>query len=190
MSYCCALQGMFQIYTTYWTNIPGYEERAICSFCKKKNNEEIVESKQHMWLDCENNNQNQAWETTKKIWQKCTPQPWPLLLMGLIRGSPTLSFENDCNKDTKRLWTLISMMIWTIWKSRNKSTILDQDVTPKETRATLIELIKDLIRKRWITTCFLEEGERITCQCEIWKIWVDKKFANFGPKLGATFDLS
>jgi len=82
------------------------------------------------------------------------------------------------------------MMIWTIWKSRNKSTILDQDVTPKETRATLIELIKDLIRKRWITTRFLEEGERITCQCEIWKIWVDKKFANFGPKLGATFDLS
>jgi len=143
-----------------------------------------------MWLDCENNGQNQAWETTKKIWQKCTPRPWPLLSMGLIRGSPALSFENDCNKDAERLRTLISMAIWSIWKSRNKSTILDQDVTPKETRATLIELIKDLIRKRWIATRLLEEGERITRQREIWKIWADKKFADFGPKSGPTFDLS
>jgi len=82
------------------------------------------------------------------------------------------------------------MTIWSIWKSRNKSTLLDQDITPKETRETLIELIKDLIRKRWNTTCLLEEGESITHQCEIWKIWADKKFANFRPKSGPTFDLS
>ena len=82
------------------------------------------------------------------------------------------------------------MMIWSIWKSRNKSTILDQDITPKETRETLIELIKDLIRRRWNTTRLLEAGERITRQREIRKIWADKKFADFGPKSGPTFDLS
>jgi len=75
------------------------------------------------------------------------------------------------------------MTIRSIWKSRNKSTILDQDVTPKETRETLKELIKDLIRKRWSATRLLEEGERITRQREIRKIWADKNFANFGPNL-------
>jgi len=110
--------------------------------------------------------------------------------MGLIRGSPALSFENDLNKDAERLWTLISIMIWSIWKSRNKCTILDQDVTPNETRETLKEQIKDLIRKRWNTTQLMEEGERKTQQREIWKVWADKKFANFGQKSGPTFDLS
>jgi len=175
---------------TYWTNIPGYEGRALCAFCKKKNDEEIVESEQHMWLDCENNGQNQAWETTKKIWQKCTPRPWPPLSMCLIRGSPALSFENDLNKDAERLRTLISITIWSIWKSRNKCTILDQDVTPNETRETLKEQIKDLIRKRWNATRLMEEGERKTQQREIRKVWADKKFADFGPKSGPTFDLS
>jgi len=95
----------------YWINIPGYEERALCSFCRKKNDKEIVEPEQHMWLDCENNGQTPAWEATKKIWQKCTPRPWPPLSIGLIRGSPALSFENDFNKDSERLQTLVSMTI-------------------------------------------------------------------------------
>jgi len=144
----------------YWINIPGYSERAHCSFCKRINDEETIESEQLMWLDCENNGQTQAWETTRKIWQKCTPRPWPLLSIGLIRGSPELSYETDFNKDAERLRTLISMTISSIWKSRNKNTIPNQDVTPNETRETLKELIQDLIRKSWNATRFMEEGRR------------------------------
>jgi len=95
----------------YWINIPGYSERAHCSFCKRRNDEETIESEQHMWLDCKNNGQTQAWETARKIWQKCTPRPWPLLSIGLIRGAPAVAYENDFNKDAERLRTLISMTI-------------------------------------------------------------------------------
>ena len=74
----------------------------------------------------------------------------------------------------------------------NKSTevVRKTHQQPNETRETLKELIKDLIRKRWNATRLLEEGERITRQREIRKIWADKKFADFGPKSGPTFDLS
>ena len=168
----------------------GYSKRAHCSFCKRRNSEETIESKQHMWLDCENNGQTQAWEMTRKIWQKCTPRPWPLLLIGLIRGAPTVAYENDFNKDTERLRTLISMTIWSIWKSRNKSTILNQDIAPNETRETLKDLIQDLIRKSWNTMHFMEEGSRKIHQCKLQKIWADKKFASFNVKMGPTIDLS
>jgi len=36
----------------------------------------------------------------------------------------------------------------------------------------------------------MEEGESKTQQREIRKVWADKKFADFGPKSGPTFDLS
>jgi len=52
---------------TYWSNIPGYEDRAYCSFCKKKGLPDVIENGQHMWMDCENNGQTQAWETTRRI---------------------------------------------------------------------------------------------------------------------------
>jgi hypothetical protein len=38
---------------SYWSNIPGYAERAYCSFCKKKRAIETLEDEQHIWLDCE-----------------------------------------------------------------------------------------------------------------------------------------
>ncbi len=40
---------------SFWNKIPGCAERAFCSFCKLKKNIEILESEQHICLDCENN---------------------------------------------------------------------------------------------------------------------------------------
>ena len=45
---------------SYWTNIPGHEEKALCAFCKKEESINILESEQHLWLECRNNGQNSA----------------------------------------------------------------------------------------------------------------------------------
>jgi hypothetical protein len=71
----------------YWRNIPGYEDRAHCSFCKKKDSIETLEDEQHMWLDCQNNGQTLAWNTAKRIWGKTTSRDWPNITTGLIRGA-------------------------------------------------------------------------------------------------------
>jgi len=157
---------------SYWSKIPGYTDRAYCSFCKKKKAVEITESEQHMWLDCENNGQSLAWETARKIWIKTTDRTWPTISMGLIRGAAALSFEYDYSKDSERLRILISMTIWAIWKSRNKNSINDQDVTTNETREALKDLIQDLIRKGWNATRFLEGSRRMIHQRALQSLWV------------------
>lgn len=71
---------------SYWSRIPGFTNRAECSFCRKTLDIDTLEDEQHLWLDCESSGQHMAWEMAKKIWQKTTPRPWPVMSMGLLRG--------------------------------------------------------------------------------------------------------
>ena len=91
----------------------------------------------------------------RPYWRKTTDRQWPNISMGLIRGVAALSFENDLSKDSERIRNLISMTVWTIWKSRNKNSINDQDISQAEIRETLKELISDMIRKSWNAMCVL-----------------------------------
>jgi len=142
-----------------------------------------------MWLECENNGQALAWETVRTIWQKTISRTWPNISTGLIKGIVALPFEYDLSKDSERPRILISMTIWAIWKSRNKHSILDQDVASSETRAVLKELIRDLIRKRWNATRFME-GRRSIRQRTIKTFWADGRFADFNPKTGPSVDFT
>ena len=56
---------------------------------------------------------------------------------------------------------LISMTIWSIWKSRNENTINNWDVMLGETTGLLEELIRDLVRKSWNTTQFMEGRQKL-----------------------------
>ena len=88
---------------TYWNNLPGHEERAFCSACRKMRGTQALESEQHLWMECENNGQTQAWEAAKNIWQRTTSRNWPDVSMGLIRGAAALTFDDDYSKDSERL---------------------------------------------------------------------------------------
>jgi len=96
-----------------------------------------------------------------------------LISTGLIRGTTTLSFKEDLSKDSERLCILISMTIWSIWKSRNENTINNRDVTLGETTGILEELIRDLIRKSWNLTGFMEGREKLKRQCAIKVLWAE-----------------
>ena len=112
----------------YHNNIPDHAERALCASCGKEEAIETLETEQHSWLECRHNRQDAAWVTAKRMWERSTRRPWPNMSLRLIRGSAAISFENNHNKDSKRLRILISMTIWAIWKSRNKKAINDQDI--------------------------------------------------------------
>ena len=77
-----------------------------------------------------------------------------------------------------------------MWKSRNKNSILDQVVAPSETREVLKELIRDLIRKSWNATRFMEGGRRLTRQRAIKTLWAARRFAVFNPKTGPSVDFT
>ena len=101
---------------------------------------------------------------------------------GLIRGAATITFENDHTN------ILNSMIIWAIWKSRNKNTINDQDVAPGEASSTLKDLIRDLMRKSWNATCFLEGSRRTIRQRALRALWADGHLIDYDPKIGPAID--
>jgi len=88
---------------SFWSKIPGHNGKVQCSFCKKAQNIETIETEQHMWLECANSRQAQAWETTKKMWCKSSERDWPPITLGLIRGSAAITFNEDFNKDSERI---------------------------------------------------------------------------------------
>jgi|SRR5258706_9302614 len=93
---------------TFWSKVPRHTGRAHCSFCKKVQNIEVIETKQHMWLECVNSGQAHAWETAAKTWNKTSNRNWPPITLGTIRGSAVLTFEEDFNKDSERLRIQVS----------------------------------------------------------------------------------
>jgi len=96
----CMLVGKIKC-GSYWSKIPGYTERANCTICKKKRSINILESAEHIWLECENNGQSQAWRTAETIWHKLTTRNWPPISMGMLRGAAAISFKNDYSKDSE-----------------------------------------------------------------------------------------
>ena len=78
----------------YWNNIRGYESRAVCSICKKKNSIEIIENEQHIWLECENNGQAATWEIARTMWER-TSRRRPFY--GLQRGDLKLQSPGTFN---------------------------------------------------------------------------------------------
>jgi hypothetical protein len=131
---------------SHWIDIPGYNNRAQCSFCKKKESIETLENEQHLWLECRNNGQALAWNTARTAWNRTTSRDWPIISLGLIKGAAALTFENDQNGDSESLRTLISMTIWAIWKSRSKNSINNQNVATCEAKE---ELERDAFHRRW-----------------------------------------
>jgi hypothetical protein len=121
---------------------------------------DVLENEQHMWLECRNNGQDRAWVKAREIWGKTTTRNWPDLSLGMIKGAAALSFEHDQNKDSERLRILISMTVWAIWKTRNKNSINNQEVSTGEASEELVRLLKDLITKSRNATQFLEGGRR------------------------------
>ena len=174
----------------YWNKIPGLTERAHCSFCKKKANIDILESEHHLWLECPNNGQHLAWGLTRAIWHKTTDRPWPNISLGLIRGVAALSFDEDLSKDSERLRILVSMMVWTIWKSRNQNSINNQDVSQAETVESLKEHIRNLVIKSWNATRFLEENKKRFKRRALRVLRAHRHFASLDPRSDPTFDFS
>jgi ribonuclease HI len=107
----CMLTGKIKC-GTFWDKVPGHNERALCSFCKKKQNTDVIETEKHMWLDCENSGQAQVWNVSERTWRRSTDREWPTITLGLIRGAAALTFEEDFSKDSERLRISVDTRAW------------------------------------------------------------------------------
>ena len=64
----------------------------------------------------------------------------------------------------------------------------NQDVAPGEATSTLKELFRDLMRKSWNATRFLEGSRRMKRQRALRTLWADGHLIDFDPKTGPAVD--
>ena len=174
----------------FWNNIQGHAQKASCSVCKRRRGWDMSESEEHLWLQCEYNGQQMAWDTAKRIWNKSTDRDWPNISMGLIKGAPAMAFEHDNNKDSQRLKILISLTTWAIWKSRNKSTMNNEEISTIEAKETLKNLVTDLVRRSWNATKYMEKRRKVMRQNELRSLWAEDRLTNFAHKQGPIVDFT
>ncbi|THU79789.1 hypothetical protein K435DRAFT_569518, partial [Dendrothele bispora CBS 962.96] len=103
----------------YWTNIPGYEDRAICNHCNE------IEDMEHILFKCTRPNQCNIWEEAARQWPDSYGR-FPVDSLGLILGCGLLKIKvkQEQTESAKRLLQiLVSTTAHHIWKLRNESVI-------------------------------------------------------------------
>ncbi|KAH9833541.1 uncharacterized protein C8Q71DRAFT_823758 [Rhodofomes roseus] len=105
---------------SFWLNIPGYEERARCSWCGQ------TESIEHILTECTAPGQMTIWNMTRSLWENKglrwqSPSTSEILGLGCRKWSYN---DKKQNHGATRLWRiLISESAFLIWKLRCERVI-------------------------------------------------------------------
>ncbi|KAH9839066.1 uncharacterized protein C8Q71DRAFT_703988 [Rhodofomes roseus] len=110
---------------SFWTHIPGYEERANCPTCG------TLESLEHILTECTAPGRREVWMLTKNLWKRTRlkwtqPHIEDILAIGL--GRYALRKGKKRRESRKRLWRIIvSEAAYLIWKLRCERVIGHED---------------------------------------------------------------
>jgi hypothetical protein len=161
----------------YWQNMPGYEDRVHCKACEQHDGTQLTESETHLWTECKYNGQKECWRTARQIWQRCTSTTWPHIDIGIIWGIGAFRFSNGQgaikhSTDSERFGTMAALAVWAIWKARNERAICPERPTTAESASSILkEVLKDIIKKSWISTNFEPENRRQKCATKLTTLW-------------------
>ncbi|KAL6300501.1 ribonuclease H-like domain-containing protein, partial [Sparassis latifolia] len=98
----------------FWDNIPGYEDRAMCTNCGS------LDSIDHILTECSAPGQNLIWNLCAEFWAH-KHLPWYKISIGTIMGCGAIRFsaQNARHPGADRLYRiLISEASYLIWKLR------------------------------------------------------------------------
>ncbi|KAJ4501346.1 hypothetical protein C8R41DRAFT_892509 [Lentinula lateritia] len=109
----------------YWEKIPGFENRATCAHCQ------MVESMEHILVECQAPGQEEVWKLTKNLWTK-SGERWRNVEFGNILSCGLADFKDPKGKrnpGTSRLFRiLISESAYLIWKLRCERVIGEKTI--------------------------------------------------------------
>ncbi|KAJ3753758.1 hypothetical protein EV360DRAFT_96894 [Lentinula raphanica] len=127
----------------YWTNIPGFEQRANCMHCG------ATESMEHVLAECEAS--GQRLESKKSNWIEVS--------FGVILGCGLIKIQDQEGKhltgDSRLLRILVSESAHLIWKLRCERVIQGREITESEIK----QRWKATIESRLELDCLLMKGK-------------------------------
>lgn len=159
---------------SFWRNVPGMENRGICSRCDR------TESLEHLLLDCAAIGQEDAWGMAKEAWER-TGHGWPQITLGTILGVGLIAPPNTNGGEQRLLKILISETAWLVWKLRCERVIGHEDDqgwehTQNEVRNRWLHSINSRLTIDRVTTTEARFGRRATPKVLIKATW--KKITN------------
>ncbi|KAI0349339.1 ribonuclease H-like protein [Trametes cingulata] len=112
--YWKALHGALRV-GTFWENIPGYENRAVCNHCA------TTESVQHILTACTAPGQSLLWRLTRSALTKRNVH-LPNMTMGLALGAHLLAFTDESGRQragvSRLARILVTETVYLIWALR------------------------------------------------------------------------
>jgi len=115
---------------SFFNKIPNWEEKQYCYRCKQ------IESVDHILIHCQENHQEAIWEKTETLMKELGEEEWnkPDISTIIAIGAIQIDCKNNKKKAIRqrRLRTVISETVWTIWKLRNRE-IFDEVKIGRET---------------------------------------------------------
>ncbi|KAH9859092.1 RnaseH-domain-containing protein [Lenzites betulinus] len=114
-----AIHGAYKI-GEYWSNIPGYEQRAMCMECN------VPESMDHILLECGAPGRRQLWEEADAILRRGGIRP-PKKSLGMAVGATALKADAIVDKasaaKSRLLKIVVTEVVYLIWKVRCERVI-------------------------------------------------------------------
>ncbi|KAI0716316.1 hypothetical protein C8Q76DRAFT_723701 [Earliella scabrosa] len=104
----------------YWTNIPGYEQRADCSVCG------VTDSMEHILTECQAPGQGRVWQRAYEI-MSAKGRPLPVVTLGLALAGPSVRLRDADGKEDRGASRLARIVITEathlIWRLRCERVI-------------------------------------------------------------------
>ena len=155
------MHGIYRL-GSFWTHIPGYEERAECPICGK------YDTLAHIVAECDSTECNTVWEQANALWKRRYNTPLPTS-EGAVLGAGLANFRREDGKPDaakNRLYRiLMTESTHLIWVLRCERRIANGD-NPHNYHTA------DAVRKRWNNKI----NERLQIDCLLTNVYLyDRK---------------
>jgi ribonuclease HI len=128
---------------SFFRMIPKWEEKQYCYRCNE------IESVHHIILRCDGNHQNGIWEKVEKLMKTLGENDWTKPSMSTILASGAIQMIGLGKKEKsireRRLRTVVTDTMWTIWKLRNKEIFEEIELDENKWKITWSKNIEDRI---------------------------------------------
>ncbi len=131
---------------TYWTHIPGFEERAVCAECG------VTEDMEHILISCCASGPNLVWRITRKLLSKKAITV-PQISLGLALGAPLIVIRTEeggvDQGATRAARMLLTEAAHVIWALRCERVIGWADTpTRKHTESEIVNRLAAKLNRR------------------------------------------
>jgi hypothetical protein len=150
----------------YWINIPGYEDREMCTTCEE------TESMTHILTQCRSHTTQKIWHLARTFWPHQNI-PWPEITLGTILGSGCISLPTNNThqprnpKETYRgpsrlIQILISESAHLAWVLRCERVIQEKNHSENEVRQRWRQVINKRLTDDKITATKIKRDKELT----------------------------